>query len=139
MAEVRLFMIENFRAEDGFAALAAYLLSRIPTPMFPSLELLHQILSAIADVVPSRANPNDARIQDMDDDAVLVGCAAMNYISSMSDETIRMFQTDMLNIVCFDLQHIFDRLVTVKREECYELYSFWRNLVLLLINSKSFP
>ena len=139
MPEVRLRMIENFRAEGGFAALAAYLVSRIPTPMFPSLELLHQILSAIADVVPFRANPNDARIQGMDDDAVLVGRAAMNYISSMSDETIRMFQTDMLNTVRFDLQRIFDRLVTVKREECYQFYSFWRNLVLLLINSKSLP
>lgn len=139
LPEVRLRMIENFRAEGGFSALAAYLESRIPTPLFPPLELLHQILNAIADAVPFRATPSDARIQGMSDDAVLVGHAAMNYISSMSDETIRMLQTDMLNTVRIDLQRIFDRLVTVKREQCYQFYSFWRDLVLLLISSKSLP
>jgi hypothetical protein len=139
LPEVRIRMIEVFRVQGGFAALAEYLETRIRTPLFPPLELLHPILNAIADAVPSRATPSDAGIQEMEDDAVLVGRAAMNYIASMNDESIRMLQTDMLNTVRFDLQRIFDRLVSIKREQCYQFYAFWRDLVFLLISSKSLP
>jgi ubiquitin carboxyl-terminal hydrolase 9/24 len=139
LPEVRLRMIESFRHDGGFAALAEYLSSRIDTPIFPSLELLHQILNAIADAVPSRATPNDGGIKEMEDDAILVGQAAMKYIASISDESMRKLQTDMLNTVRYDLQRIFDRLVSVRREHTYHFYAFWRNLVLLLISSKSLP
>ena len=47
LPEVRLRMIEVFRAQGGFAALAEYLETRIRTPLFPPLELLHQILNQL--------------------------------------------------------------------------------------------
>eukprot|EP00547_Thalassionema_nitzschioides_P005510 CAMPEP_0194205836 /NCGR_PEP_ID=MMETSP0156-20130528/5031_1 /TAXON_ID=33649 /ORGANISM="Thalassionema nitzschioides, Strain L26-B" /LENGTH=3092 /DNA_ID=CAMNT_0038932219 /DNA_START=10 /DNA_END=9288 /DNA_ORIENTATION=+ len=140
LPEVRLRMIECFRQEGGFKSLAEYLNARIKTPIFPSLDLLHQILSALADSVPSRGGTAaSGGSKEMDDDAIAVAQAAMRYISSFSDEAMRRLPTETLNIVRCDLQRIFDRLVSVRRESTYQFYEFWRNLVLQLITSQSLP
>lgn len=137
--EVRLRMIELFRAEGGFEALAAYLESRVLTRTFPTLDLLHPILNAMAAVAPLRVStPSELKIQGIDEyDTALVGRAVMKYISSMNDETVCTLETRVLHAVRVGLQGIFDRLVSINREECHHFYSFWRDLVLLLLNSKS--
>ena len=137
--EIRLRMIEIFRAQGGFEALAVYLESRILTRMFLKLDLLHPILNAMADVAPlSVGTPRDVKMREMNDyDTALVGRAVMKYISSMSDETNCMLPSEMLNKVRSALQRLFDCLASIKREEYYHFYSFWCDLVLLLIKSRS--
>jgi hypothetical protein len=139
LPEVRLRMIERFRIQDGFKSFAAYLQSKISTKIFPPIEMIHFFLDAISDLVPSQLTPTASGGRVMEDDAVLVGRAIMNYISSVTDEILRLIPTDLLNTIRHDLQRVYDRIISSKREECYYFYSFWRDLVFLLISSQSLP
>ena len=55
LPEVRMRMIDKFRLERGFWYLAEYMSKRINTPQFPALELLHPILIAVDDALPTPA------------------------------------------------------------------------------------
>ena len=141
LPEFRLKMIDRFRQEQGFARLHRYMVARISTPLFPNLEALHQILTAIGDALPSRAGGNDQlpATKEMEDGAIDVAKATMQFIDSCTDEALKKLPTDHLNTVQHDLQRIFDRLVSTRRESTYEFYQFWRALILKLITSQSLP
>ena len=80
LPEVRLRMIDRFRAEGGFANLADYLSLRINTLLFPSLEFLLQILNALSDALPNRqaANDDKSSAKEMEDHAIMVSQAVMD-------------------------------------------------------------
>jgi Ubiquitin carboxyl-terminal hydrolase len=141
LPEIRLKMIDRFRQERGFALLNQYLVERINTPFFPKLESLHQILQAIGDAVPGRAPGTDhgqAAI-DMEDDAIAVSKAVMEFIKGASDEALKKIPTEQLSTIVHHLQKIFDRLISSRRRSTYEFYEFWRGLTLKLITSQSLP
>lgn len=141
LPEVRLQMIDRFRLERGFTLLQTYLIQHVNTPQFPSLELLHQILAAIADAVPNRPPGADhaVHIKEMEDDAIAVSKAVMFFINSTNDETLKKLSSDQLQLVRYQLRRIFDRLISTRRESSYEFYDFWRSLTLKLITSQSLP
>jgi len=141
LPEVRLKMIDRFRQENGFAQLHRYLVNRINTPLFPKLDLLNQILQAIADAIPGRAPGTDhgqAAVQ-MEDDAIAVAKAVMEYIKGASEENLKKIPTEQLTTIQTQLKKIFDRLVSSRRRSTYEFYEFWRGLILKLITSQSLP
>jgi ubiquitin carboxyl-terminal hydrolase 9/24 len=141
LPEVRLQMIERFRIEKGFSLLQNYLVQSVNTPQFPSLELLHQILAAIADAVPNRPPVADhaAQIKEVEDDAIAVSKAVMFFINSTNDEMLKKLSSDQLQGVRYQLRRIFDRLISSRRDSSYEFYDFWRSLTLKLITSQSLP
>jgi hypothetical protein len=170
LPEVRLKMIDRFRHEQGFHRLHRYMMERIHSPLFPNLDIVHQILSAVGDALPNRtvtaananaANPNanttatqPAAVVDpnngpaadaateMEDVAINVSKATMQFIHSCSDDALKKIcsaNTEQLNTVQHDLQRIFDRLVSTRRANTYEFYEFWRALILKLITSQSLP
>jgi Ubiquitin carboxyl-terminal hydrolase len=141
LPEVRLRMIDRFRAEGGFANLADYLSLRINTSLFPSLEFLLQILNALSDAVPNRqaANDDKSSAKEMEDHAIMVSQAVMDYINSFTDETLKKQPPELINTCRYCLQRIFDRLVVSSRNHTYMFYAFWRSLILKLITSRSLP
>lgn len=140
LPEVRLKMIERFRQEHGFTRLYRYMLDRISTSFFPSLDSLHQILSALADGLPTRSPGHEqAAAVEMEDAAIAVSKATMEFINSHSDGALKKLSSDHLNTVLHDLQRIFDRLVSSRRDSTYQFYEFWRALVLKLITAQSLP
>jgi hypothetical protein len=140
LPEVRLKMIERFRHEHGFSSLYRYMLDRITTACFPSLDSLHQILSALADALPTRSSGHEQTAAiEMEDAAIEVSKAAMEFIDSHSDGALKKLSSDHLSTVLHDLQRIFDRLVSSRRDSTYQFYEFWRALVLKLITAKSLP
>ncbi|CAB9501188.1 Ubiquitin carboxyl-terminal hydrolase puf [Seminavis robusta] len=141
LPEVRLKMIDSFRQEHGFALLNQYLVERINTPLFPKLESLHIILQAIGDAVPGRTPGTDhgQAAMQMEDDAIAVAKAVMEFIKGASDETLKKIPTDHLSTIVHQLQKIFDRLISSRRRSTYEFYEFWRGLILKLITSQSLP
>jgi ubiquitin carboxyl-terminal hydrolase 9/24 len=141
LPEVRLKMIERFRAAKGFGLLNMYLTRKIGTPLFPPLESLHHILQAVGDAIPTVVPGVDqgAALKDMEDDAILVANAFMTFITSLSDEALKKLPTDALSQTQKELQRIFDRLVATRRSATYDFYQFWRALVLRLITSNSLP
>jgi len=142
LPEIRVAMIQRFHAEGGFSTLADYLSVRINTPLFPSLEFLHQILSALFDAVPSRQIVNDDKssAKEMEDHVIMVSQAVMDYMNSFTDESLKK-QPPELIINCREyLQKIFDRLVvSCRRKQTYKFYSVWRGLILKFITSRSLP
>jgi hypothetical protein len=141
LPEVRLKMIDRFRQEMGFARLYRYMLERINTPLFPSLDSLHQVLSALGDSLPNRTSAADQSLslKEMEDAAIDVAKATMQFVNSCTDDSLKKLPSDHLNTVLHDLQRIFDRLVSSRRDSTYEFYSFWRALILKLITSQSLP
>lgn len=141
LPEVRLKMIDQFRQEMGFSRLQKYMKERINTPLFPGLDLLHQVLNALVDVIPARnPNPDQAAVmKEVEDAAIEVARAAMDFITSCSDDALKKLPPDHLSTVQHDLQRMFDRLIMTRRESTYEFYKFWRGLVLRLIKSPSLP
>lgn len=142
LPEIRLKMIDRFRQEKGFALLNQYMVDRIRTPLFPRLESLHQILQAIADAVPGIRSPGTdhgpAAIQ-MEDDAIAVSKAVMEYIKGASDEELKKIATEQLSTIVHHLRKIYDRLMSSRRISSYEFFAFWRGLILKLIMSQSLP
>jgi ubiquitin carboxyl-terminal hydrolase 9/24 len=140
LPEVRLKMIDRFREEQGFSRLHRYMLEKINTPVFPSLDCLHQVLSALADALPNRSvTHNQDAAKEMEDAAIDVSKSTMQFIDSHSGASLKQLSTDHLNTVIHDLQRIFDRLVVTRRENTYEFYEFWRAVVLKLITAQSLP
>jgi hypothetical protein len=141
LPEVRLRMIDRFHAEGGFAILADYLSARINTPLFPSLEFLHQILNALSDAVPNRHTANDDKssAKEKEDHAIMVSQAVMDYMNSFTDETLKKQPPELINTCRYCLQRIFDRLIVSRRKQTYMFYAFWRSLILKLITSRSLP
>ena len=140
LPEVRHKLIEKFRVEQGFTSLAEYLSMRVNTPQFPSLDLLHHILLALADAVPAfTATERKFGAKEMEEDAILVAKAVIEYVSSCSDEKLKKLNHDALDMIRADLQRLFDRMVVTRRTEMYAFYKFWRALTLKLITSQSLP
>lgn len=141
LPDVRLKMIDRFRHEQGFARFYKYMVQRIGTPFFPSLDLLHQVLTALADVIPVKpANPEQAvAITDAEDAAINVADATMQFINSCSDDALKKIPPEHLNMVQHDLQRIFDKLVSTRRASTYNFYTYWRGLILKLVKSPSLP
>jgi hypothetical protein len=157
LPEVRLKTIEKFRQERGFERLYKYMVQRIQTDpkLFLIPDHLHQILSALADALPTPKaaahasnvnnpmNDNHAHLQeqhrDMEVAAIEISKATMEYINSCSEDALKKIPTEQLNTIRHDLQRIFDKLMTTRRESSYGFYSFWRQLILKLITSQSLP
>jgi len=87
------------------------------------LMLLLLLLTPANTAADTNNNNTTISIKEMEEDAILVGQAAMNYIASISDEAMRKWPTDMLHTVRYDLQRIFDRLVSVRRDQTYLFYA----------------
>ena len=141
LPEVRHQMADKFRVEMGFARLYRYMLERTKTPIFPSLEILHQVLSALTDSLPNRSSGADqpVAVKEMEDTAIDVSKATMMYVDSCSDDALKKLSADSLNTILHDLQRIFDRMVPSRRKSTYEFYAFWRGIILKLITSQSLP
>lgn len=153
LPEIRLKTIERFRQERGFERLHKYMTQRIHSEPkhFPIPDHLHQILTALADALPtpkaaSQANAsNDHHLhlqqqhRAMEDAAIDISKATMEYINSCSEDALKKIPSEQLNTVRNDLQRIFDKLMTTRRESTYEFYAFWRELILKLITSQSLP
>lgn len=139
LPEVRLRMIDRFRTEHGFSTIAEYLSKRVDTPQFPSIEILHQILAALCDIIPNYSTPSTERKTGVEDDAIHVAKAAMDFISCCSDDRLKKQPHEILSCTREDLQKLFDRLVVTRRKETYAFYEFWRALTLKLITSQSLP
>eukprot|EP00934_Nitzschia_sp_Nitz4_P006718 Nitzschia sp. Nitz4//scaffold30_size153850//93671//103110//NITZ4_002785-RA/size153850-augustus-gene-0.62-mRNA-1//1//CDS//3329547285//6708//frame0 len=135
--EVRIKMIKKFRLSSGFARLEKYLLERIGTLLFPSLDTLHHVLSALPDIIqikPAAAEtpmPSDDQLTD-------VAKATMRYINSLSDDDLKKIPTEHLSTLQHDLHRVFDK-AQGSRRTFEEFYVFWRALVLKLIKSPSLP
>jgi hypothetical protein len=82
-------MIDTFRQEGGFAALAKYLKARISTPQFPSLELVHQILDALRDVIPSHVNSLDDQVAVKEMEKAPSSCVNQSWNISPASRMIR--------------------------------------------------
>ncbi len=153
LPEVRLKTIEKFRQERGFERLYKYMAQRIRTEpkLFPILDHMHQILAALADALPTpkaasqvnASNDNHLHLQQqyraMEDAAIEISKATMEYINSCSEDALKKIPSEQLNTVRNDLQRIFDKLMTTRREDSYDFYAFWRELILKLITSQSLP
>ena len=77
----------------------------------------------------------------MEDHAIMISQAVMDFMNSFTDESIKK-QPPELIITCRReyLQKIFDRLVVSRRrKQIYKFYSVWRGLILKLITSQSLP
>jgi ubiquitin carboxyl-terminal hydrolase 9/24 len=135
LPDVRMRVVERFRMSAGFAALERYLLSHIGLPTFPKLDILHHVLQAIGDAALERT----AEATAVEEDAILVGNAVMQYVGTLSDDDLKKMPSDQLTLIQRDLQHIFDILISTRRSSTYEFYQFWRSLVLKLISSQSLP
>jgi hypothetical protein len=124
-------------------------------PGFPSIEQLHHVLVALAECIPSARNaaatasaknkndpkqqPPSAHVKDMEDGAIEIAKATMQYIDSCSEDALKKIPTEQLAQVQTALQRIFDRLVVNRRASTYEFYASWRSLVWKLITSQSLP
>jgi hypothetical protein len=153
LPEIRLKTIEKFRQERGFERLYTYMTQRIHTEpkLFPIPDVLHQILCALADALPTSkaislansSNDNHLHLQQqhraMEDAAIEISKATMEYINSCTEDALKKIPSEQLNLVRNDLQRIFDKLMTTRRESSYEFYAFWRELILTLITSQSLP
>lgn len=157
LPEIRLKTIEKFRQEQGFERLYKYMMQRIHAgpKLFPIPDHMHQILSALADALPtpkasahannmnSVTNDNHVHLQQqhraIDNAAIDISKAIMEYINSCSEDALKKIPSEQLNTVRHDLQRIFDKLITTRRENTYQFYTFWRELILKLITSQSLP
>lgn len=141
LPEVRMGVIDLFLHVKGFARLYTYMSERIGSPAFPDLDILHQILTALGDIVPARFTTPDqsAAARETEDAAISVGRATMQFVSSCSGEKLKKIPVELLQTLQKDLSRIFDRLVSTRRDSTYEYYEFWRGLILRLIKSPSLP
>jgi len=149
--EVRIQMIHKFRTVGGWTSLAVYLENRaqFKPEQFPNSEILHHILGALSDIVPvanivnTRQQVATAEFRDTaaEETIVRICHAVMNYIDGTSDESSWKKQqaNDVLSKVVGDLKLIFDKIASLRREETFKFYEFWRKLTLKLITSQSLP
>ncbi|KAL3923844.1 MAG: hypothetical protein SGILL_001410, partial [Bacillariaceae sp.] len=123
---------------------------------FPTMEQLNYILVALAESIPSATSRNNVsgnnknrqkteskstpeQDEDMEDGAIEIAKATMQFISNCSEDTLKKIPTELLSQVQGALGRIFDRLVVNRRGSTYEFYSFWRALIWKLITSQSLP
>eukprot|EP00537_Pseudo-nitzschia_pungens_P003953 CAMPEP_0172367922 /NCGR_PEP_ID=MMETSP1060-20121228/24635_1 /TAXON_ID=37318 /ORGANISM="Pseudo-nitzschia pungens, Strain cf. cingulata" /LENGTH=3187 /DNA_ID=CAMNT_0013092347 /DNA_START=34 /DNA_END=9597 /DNA_ORIENTATION=- len=107
---------------------------------FPTIDLLHQVLTVLLDVYNTNINKNDEkRLRALEQAAIDVSKATMRYISSCSEEALKKIPMEDLKLLVHDLLRIFDKLIEFRRPDTYDFYSFWRGLVLKLITSQSLP
>jgi ubiquitin carboxyl-terminal hydrolase 9/24 len=141
LPEVRMGVIDLFLQVKGFALLHTYMSERIGSPAFPDLDILHQVLTALGDIVPVRCNTPEqaAAARETEDAAIFVGRATMQFVNSCSGEKLKKIPVELLQTLQKDLSRIFDRLISSRRESTYEYYEFWRGLILRLIKSPSLP
>ena len=140
LPEIRRKTIERFRQEQGFKRLYRYMMERINTPLFPNMDALHQILSALLDALPNHSNANDQiGAKEMEDAAIEIGEVTTEFIHSLSDAALKKLASEHLSTVLHNLQRIFDKLVSSRRESTYVFYAFWRALIFKLITAQSLP
>jgi len=137
--------VERFRLANGFDLLSRYIVQKTGTAFFPDLEVLAQVLVAVCEaMIPSRAVPAGTTDQgptykQLEDDAILVAKSVMHFIRNADDGALKKISTDQLAEIQRDLQRIFDKLTSTRRDLTNEYYEFWRTLALKLITSKSLP
>lgn len=140
MPEVRMRLITKFRLEGGFSFLAEYLSRGVGSPNFPSLEMLHHILLALEEAMPGPIDPDRKAARDsVDQDAIAVSKAVMEYINNCSEEQLKKMNHENLNLIRDDIHSIFDCMMIRQRKETNAFYEFWRALTLKLITSQSLP
>lgn len=141
LPEVRMGVVDLFLKEQGFTRLQIYMNERIGSAAFPSLDIIHQALNALGDIVPLRAPaPEHADTARLTEEAAIgVGRATMKFISACTGEMLKKISVEHLQTLQKDLSRIFDRLISSRRESTCEYYSFWRDLILRLIKSPSLP
>ena len=141
LPEVRVGVIDLFLQSKGFALFYTYMTERIGSAAFPDLDILHQVLTALGDIVPVRYSTAEqaAAARETEDAAISVGRATMQFLRTCSGEKLKKIPVELLQTLQKDLSRIFDRLVSSRRESTYEFYEFWRGLILRLIKSPSLP
>jgi hypothetical protein len=135
--DVRLRLLEEFRALKGLKMLADYMQTRLKSPNFPSLENLCHILSAILDSLSVRNATPQSRME-LEPDAIIVCQATIAYITSCTDDLKKLPQDQLINVRC-TLQQIYEQVSDDNWKELYAFYEFWRALTLKFITSKSLP
>ena len=138
----------------------------VPSYCFPSLEVIHHILTALFDTLPTHPvtvnakkknnNNMDNNSMDHDDDiqkiqlqqqlrqqqemdAINISKAVMKYLQQLSNDDIKKIPMDIFAMTFKILQKIFDRLIVTRRSECIEFYTFYRAIILSMITSTSLP
>jgi len=134
LPEVRMRVINVFLRRNGFALLSTYMMERMGSPVFPDVDILHQVLSALGDLI-LESRTVSRTVHDTENVAIDVGQATMVFMSSCFGEELK----EVMQILRVRLSRIFDRLITSRRDATYEYYKFWRDLVLRLIKSPSLP
>ena len=107
LPDLRLKMIDRFWQEQGFARLKTYLVERIGTPIFPSFDVLHHVLAALADIPVSPVPVEQAVVgRDAETTAIEVAKATMKFVRSCSDDDLTKIPLEHLNTVQHDLKRI---------------------------------
>lgn len=141
LPEVRTGVIDLFLQVKGFTLLYSYMMERIGSTAFPDVDILHQVLAALGDIVPARSTMAEqaTAVRESENAAIYVGRATMEFVNSCSGEKLKKIPVEALQTLQRDLSRIFDRLISSRRDCTYEYYKFWRGLVLRLIKSPSLP
>ena len=89
-------------------------------------------------VLSNDPNSEQQRIE-IENDVIALGDAIMEYITHLSDDDLKKIPVDQLSNLQQDLQIVFDRLATTRRQTTYKFYAYWRQLVYKFLSSPSLP
>jgi hypothetical protein len=161
--------IEMFRLKDGFELLAQYLVEKVmyqkhyctsvchdvavasspsllvpPVDIFPTLDTLHHILTAlfevISDIQYSKEDSKHLFVRDAIRnntiyDSITIASAVMYFLQNVTEAEIMTLATDHVATVLEDLRSIFDYLSSTHVGDTNRFYAFWRAIILKLIRS----
>ncbi len=140
MPEVRIRLIEKFRASRGFFHLGAYLDARIAKDGFPPCGVIKLFLDAARDAVPLDNFDGRNEVKTVfEDDIISTAQAVMNSLEQKSEDELKRISHDDLNTLRWAMQNIYTNLIGSRRNETYRFYQFCRNFALKLITSQSLP
>jgi hypothetical protein len=150
LPETRMRMIQHFRMSDGFRLLHSYMMQKIGTPAFPTVDCIHQILSATAEalvqtrnavgttILPVSDNQAPSAISKvLEDYAITVASVVIQSIKSIPDDDLKSMPVKEMQQMLGDLKCVFDKLVTTGRGSILDFYAFWRGLALRLVTNPS--
>lgn len=140
LPQVRIHLIEKFANAHGFAHLGAYLEARVGMPdRFPTFGIIRDFLLAGKDVLQIQDANVDGR-STMEDEIIRTAKAVMDFLMNLSEDALKKMSPDDLNaLLRYDLQTIFEYLITSRREETYKFFEFYRAFTFRLISSQSLP
>ena len=140
LPEVRLQMIRRFKQKGGFVALTEYIQKRQKTMVIPEVFYpINYLLVGTADALQRAYSTNAEGTDELEEDAIRIGRAVMEWLSQWTDEEFKRISIEHLENMQQGLHQLFDKLVHTRRDATYEFYAYWRSLCLKLIPRPSLP